>query len=386
MDIDGVTPDDLERIPHEIWKELRSTGEVIRLPAVGGWVVVGRELASAVMRDAVTFTVDDPRYSTGQVIGPSMLSLDGLEHLRHRTPFAAAFRPAEVTRRYAGFVDAEARRLVAALAPHGRGDLRAGLAGPLAVAVVAQSLGIDDLDPARLLAWYGRIVAAVEAVSIGEPVPEHARDAYRRLGRALTEAGRRRDSVLHDVSATLSTDESIANSAVFLFGGIETSEGMTANLLGHLLEDPRRLARLGTDRSLLENAIEESLRLEPAATRVDRYATTDVELGGRPIRAGDLVIVSLSAANRDPRAVERPDEFDMERPNARAHLTFAVGPHACLGAQLARMEARAAVTAVLELLPGIRLVEPVVTRGVVFRKPESVLAEWAVDGSAPPTL
>ena len=378
MDAADITAADLERDPHELWASLRRDQEIVWVPALDGWVVVGRDLAAAVMRDARTFTVDDPRFSTGQVIGPSMLSLDGAEHERHRSPFAHAFRPAEVTRRYDAFVVDTATRLVATVAPSGQGDLRRTLAGPLAVAVVARSLGLDDLEPDRLLSWYGQIVAAVEAVSIGDPIPAEAHEAYRRLGASLTAAGRRTESVLRDVSVTLSETETIANSAVFLFGGIETSEAMTSSLVAHLLQRPDQLDRLRHDRSLLDNAVEESLRLEPAAARVDRYATTDVELGGAPLRSGDLVIVSLSAANRDPRVFERPDEFLIERTNARSHLTFAVGPHACIGAQLARMEARAAVTAVLDLLPGLRLARPPLTRGIVFRKPDSVDAAWEV--------
>ena len=80
------------------------------------------------------------------------------------------------------------------------------------------------------------------------------------------------------------------------------------------------------DRSLIANAVEESLRLEPAAARVDRYATADTELAGASIRRGDLVIVSLTAANRDPATFPDPDRFDLSRPNSRSHLAFAQGP------------------------------------------------------------
>ncbi|MCU1395567.1 MAG: cytochrome [Ilumatobacteraceae bacterium] len=361
---------------HDALARLRAQAPIAWAPAIGAWVVTTREAASAVMRDAVTFTVDDPRFSTARVVGPSMLSLDGEAHARHRDPFAAAYRPAVVVERYGAVIVEVARTLVVDFEPRGEAELRRDLAGPLAVAVVALSLGLDDVDPHRLLGWYDRIVAAVEAVSVGEPIAANATDAYARLRDALISAVHRPGSVLLEASAVLDADELASNAAVFLFGGIETSEGMTANVLAHLLTNPDQLALVRADRSLIDAAVEESLRLEPAAARVDRYATRDVELGGASMRAGDFVIVSLAAANRDPEAFPEPDRFDVRRENARNHLAFAHGPHACIGAQLARMQTRAAVSAVLDLLPDAVLSESVEVTGMVFRKPRRVAVRW----------
>jgi cytochrome P450 len=378
MDASDVTLEDLDGRHHEVLAALRRVSPVAWVPAVGGWVVTGREDAVEVMREAVRFTVDDPRFSTAQVVGPSMLSLDGAEHERHRSPFAAAFRPSEVTRRYGEVVPRTARRLVADLAPRGAAELRRELAGPLAVAVVARSLGLERIDPAQLLEWYDAIVAGVAEIALGRPAGDDTWRAFGLLGEALAAAAHRPDSVLLEAAASLTTTEVVSNAAVFLFGGIETSEGMTANLLHHVLARPDVTARLRADRALIDVAVEESLRLEPAAARVDRFATCDLELAGASIRRGDLVIVSLAAANRDPAAYDEPDEFRLDRANGRSHVTFAQGPHACLGAQLARMETRAALDAVLDLLPDVELVEPPVTAGVIFRKPVAVHAHWSV--------
>ncbi len=181
---------------------------------------------------------------------------------------------------------------------------------------------------------------------------------------------------MHDVARSLSVNEVVSNAAVFLFGGIETSEGMTTNALRHLLEDPALWVAVVADPGLVEAAVEESLRLEPAAARVDRYATRDVDLGGVRVRRGDLVIVSLAGANRDPSVYEAPDRFDLGRPNARSHVAFAHGPHACLGAQLARLQTRAAVLAMIERMPSVRLVEAGPTTGAIFRKPAQLLVQW----------
>jgi len=132
------------------------------------------------------------------------------------------------------------------------------------------------------------------------------------------------------------------------------------------------------DRHLIGNAVEEALRLEPAAAVVDRYATTDVTVGTADIHGGDLVRISITAANRDPAVFTDPDRFDIHRGNARQHWAFAVGPHFCVGAQLARKEAVEAIIALLDRLPGLRL-DPNRTsapEGLVFRKPPALHVRW----------
>jgi cytochrome P450 len=165
-----------------------------------------------------------------------------------------------------------------------------------------------------------------------------------------------------------------------MFGGIETTEGMIANALLHLLSSPGQLALVLGDPGLVPAAVEESLRLEPAAAVVDRYATAGTRLGEAGIRAGDQVTVSIAGANRDPAVFGDPDAFDLRRPNAGRQLAFAHGPHFCLGAHLARLEAQVAVATVLARLPGLRL-DPghaSAPRGLVFRKPPDLRAQWDV--------
>jgi cytochrome P450 len=165
-----------------------------------------------------------------------------------------------------------------------------------------------------------------------------------------------------------------------MFGGIETSEGMTTSLFWHLLTTPGALEAVLADRSLVTNAVEESLRLEPAAGRVDRYATADVEIGGSTIRRGDLVIVSLTGANRDPATFPDPDRFEVQRENARTHLAFAQGPHACVGLHLARLETQVALETALDRWPNLRAdPDAAAPTGVVFRKPKRLPVTWDAD-------
>jgi cytochrome P450 len=361
---------------HAVLARLRERRPVAWVPALGGWLVLRRDLAIEVMVDAQTFTVDDPRFSTGRVVGPSMLTLDREEHARHRAPFAGPFRQQPVRERFADVVAREVDRLLDAI--EDTAELRREFAGPLAATVVTHALGLRDADTAAVLGWYDAIVAAVTEVTAGGEVPVSGRQAFDDL-RAAVEPVLARDpgtSVLADARAAggLAAPDVVSNAAVMLFGGIETTEGMIANAILHLLAAPEQLALVRDDPALLPNAIDESLRLEPAAAMVDRYATTDATLGDAAIRAGELVRVSVSAANRDPAAFPDPDRFDVTRANARQHLAFARGPHVCIGVHLARLEAHTAVGRLLERFPELRLdpERPSAPSGLVFRKPSEL--------------
>ncbi|MCX6412102.1 MAG: cytochrome P450 [Actinobacteria bacterium] len=341
---DWVTVEDLERDPHPTLARLRAVGPVVWVPALSGWMITTREDNLAAMRDDVGLTVDDPRFTTGQITGPSMLSTDGAEHARHRTPFARPFR--------------------------------------------LHALGLDIAAPDDILGWYARIVNAVQQLSAGAELPQDGLDAYADFAGALRialDAAEGESSLLAaalgDASA-LSRDELTSNAAVLLFGGIETTEGMIANLLHHLLSTGL-FAEVASDPVLLDSAIEESLRMEPAAAVLDRYATANLELAGVAIPRGDLVILSMASANRDEALFADPDRFDPRRANAKLHTTFATGPHVCLGMHLARLEAREAITGLARRLPELQAdaTRPSQPQGLVFRKPPSIWATWHANGA-----
>ena len=233
-----------------------------------------------------TFTVDDPRFSTAQVIGPSMLSLDGDEHARHRAPFAGPFRPGAVSERFADVAAAEAERLVDAIAPDGRAELRRAFAGPMAAAIVTRALGLAGEEADDVLGWYDAIVASVTSITAG--------DGPTRGGRRGVHALRER---LEEVIADPSGDSLLAAAAAAEGGahrrpdrlqrrgaavrrdrddrGDDRQRGADAARSG-----PTQLAAARADPAALDAAIDESLRLEPAAAVIDRYATADVTLGG----------------------------------------------------------------------------------------------------------
>jgi cytochrome P450 len=378
----GVTIDELAADPHPVLKRLREHEPVAWIPALDGWLVTRYDLVVQAMRDPATFTVDDPRFSTAQVVGASMLSLDGSEHARHRAPFVAPFRPGPVRERFAALTAEEAQQLIAQIRPHGAAELRRAFAGPLAASIVARALGLSRDEAGDVLGWYDAIVAAVTEITAGgEPAATagaavaELRDRLREVIRAPGER-----SLLAAAAAVsdLSEEQIISNAAVLLFGGIETTEGMIANAVLHLLRHPDALARVDAEPKLLDAAIEESLRLEPAAAVIDRYATAATTLGGAHIAAGQLVRLSIAGANRDPAVFPDPDLLDLDRSNGRRHLAFAQGPHVCVGVHLARLEARTGVAALFDQLPGLRLdpARPSHIRGLVFRKPPALHVTW----------
>ncbi len=387
----SVTTGRLDDDLHPTLAGLRSTEPISWLPSLGGWLVTGYAEALEVLRQPASFTVDDERFTTGRVVGPSMLSTDGIDHQLHRRPFEPLFRRASV----AGFTDtirATAAELVDGFTDQREAELRSAYAAPLAVSVIAAFLGFHGgagtgADVAavdrRLLTAYRTIVDTVVGLAAGRTDPADASGAMDDLGDLLDRTVRH-GGVLAELAARPDVDGDMlrSNVAVILFGAIETCEGMTANAIGHVLTDQEVTDRIRGGDADIDRVVNESLRLEPAAAVVDRYATTDVDLQTRngvvTIAAGDLVEVSLAGANRDPAVFVDPDRFDPDRARIGHHLAFARGPHVCLGLHLAKLQAAIALQTLLMKLPNVELDAGRSTppRGSIFRKPERVVARW----------
>ncbi len=386
-----VTIDQLTDDLHPTLARLRASEPISWLPSIGGWLVTGYGGALEVLRDPVRFTVDDERFTTGRVVGPSMLSTDGEAHRAHRGPFEPLFRRASVVE-MTGTIRSTAADLVEELNSGGAAELRTAYAAPLAVSVIAAFLGFHDdrttaADVAevdsRLLKAYRTIVDTVVGLGTGAADPDDAADAMADLGQLIEQAIGAGGPLAQLIERGGVAEEQLrSNVAVILFGAIETCEGMTANAIAHVLAD-RFCAERIRDRSVdVDRVVNESLRLEPAAAVVDRYATADIDLPGPTgtvsIVAGDLVEVSLAGANRDPNVFDHPDRFDPGRAGVGQHLAFARGPHVCLGLHLAKLQTAVALETLLMMLPTIRLDEANSTpsRGHIFRKPERLGAVW----------
>jgi len=330
----SISLDDLTNRLDDVLVALRTEGPVSWLPAIDGWFVTGWSAAVEVQRDDKRFTVDDERFSTAQVVGPSMLSLDGSEHRRHRQPFVAPLLRSAVNENLRPLVDRQAAKIVEQIKRREllandnsqlrRCDLRAELAAPLAVASIIDVLELP-VTQTEVLSWYRAIVEAVEAISVGRQPLAPAQQARSELMAVVSEVSQRSRGVLHEVAETglLSAEELASNVVVVMFGAIETGEGMIATAAFHLLTNPPWIESLKTNPSGINAFVEESLRLDPPAAVIDRYATVTSEISGTTIEAGELVRISLTGANRDPAVFDRPDNFDPTRSRSSRALTLA---------------------------------------------------------------
>jgi cytochrome P450 len=173
----------------------------------------------------------------------------------------------------------------------------------------------------------------------------------------------------------LSDEEIFSFLRLLLPAGVETTYRATGNMLFSLLSNSDQLEAVRSDRELIPQAIEESLRLETPLLNITRLATKDAEVGGALIPAGSTVMLMLAAANRDEARYPDPDNYDVLRASPKPHISFGHGPHACLGTHLARLEMRVALNLLLDRLPNLRLDpegdDPHI-RGQVFRSPTSL--------------
>src|SRR5215207_2149953 len=358
---------------------LATTEPLTWCPAMGGWLVTGRELAREVLGSAARFTVEAEPNLVRASLGRMMLTTDGAEQERGRRPFEEPFRLRPVRERFEAPVRARVDALVGALPPSGDVDLGTVFAAPFAIGVACDLLGLDTLDPARMRAMYEDFASAM--VYDGDPEPQRRADAAREtlnaLLRAEIGAARKRGGgsvtavVALDPGRGLSDDEIVAQLRVILFGAIETVESELLNTVLLLLEHPEELARVRADGSLLPNAIEEAMRLVPPVSFIERWSAEALELGGVALGRGEFVGISVPAANRDPETFPEPERFDVGRGNARHHLGFSHGAHHCLGFNLARLQGAMALDALLRRFGDLELVRersgP--PDGFAFRKP-----------------
>ncbi len=334
-------------------------------------------LSSDRVRPLMSARAEQPERAASQDASQRMLALisewmvvtDPPAHTRLRRHSGAAFkqqRIAAMEERIQTLVDG----LVDDFGDGGpRGDLIAGVAYPLPAIVIAEMLGAPPADRDRFREWSDELAL----VAFGAGGDARA-ERHERALRGLEEmAGYFRDLIArrrHDpggdmLSAMmagdptggqteLSDDELVGMCALLLFAGHETTTNAVANAIRLLTADPALRDRVRDDPALVPPAVEEALRLEGPIKVLVRWVVEDHELRGRTIRAGERVYLLLPGANRDPERFEDPDDVVLtrSRPN---HVAFGRGIHACIGAQLARIETRIAVGTLLRRLPGLRV-------------------------------
>jgi cytochrome P450 len=363
--------------PYPQYAALRATAPVYRHP-FGFWVLTRYEDVSWLLRAGLS--VEDRHMADSglrrlreSVYGAeaaaaerlSMLDRDPPDHTRLRRLVSKAFTPRAVQAlepRITGLAD----EMLDAIARAGRADLVEAFAFPLPFTVIAEMLGTPPADHARIRELTGTVVRSLEPVAdpalaaaivaadaeltatAGEMIAWKRRNPASDLLTAMINA--------EDDGDMLSDDELVAQTLLLYIAGHETTVNLIAGGTLALLCNPGQLALLRGDPGLAGSAVEELLRYDSPVQASRRVTTGPVTLRETQIPPGAFVMASLASANRDER-FWGPDasELRLDRPNARQHLSFGAGPHHCLGASLARLEARIAFGRITARFPGLAL-------------------------------
>ena len=371
-----LTSAEVREDPYPTYHALRRIDPVHRLRLVDAWVLTRYRDVEAVLRDHRRF--GNAGRILVQTVPLSLLDLDPPEHTRLRALVSKAFTPKAVAM-LRTHIEETTAHLLDAVAGTDRFDLIAALAYPLPVTIIAEMLGVRPRDRDRFEEWSNSLALSVDPlVSRGQVdrIRNAAEEAYAYFETIIDERRRRpREDLVSALLAAeeegdrLTHEELLSAMLLILMAGFETTRNLIGNGMLALLRNPHQMQRLRRDRELLDPAIDELLRYDSPGQLNGRRAREDVELGGKRIRAGDVVIAVIGAANRDPEVFDDPDALDIGR-REQSHLSFGRGIHYCLGAALAVMEARIVFAAVLDRFASIRLAaEPrhrttVVLRGV----------------------
>tara|TARA_B100000945_G_scaffold159657_1_gene128188 strand:+ start:4025 stop:5317 length:1293 start_codon:yes stop_codon:yes gene_type:complete len=295
-----------------------------------------------------------------------LLNADPPEHRRQRKAVNRAFRPTRL-RGMEPMIEEVTSDLIDEILDKGESEFVSEFAVGLPMTIIAVALGVETDDLATFKRWSDDLV-----MPVGNPDPttEKVRDYLISLSEFNEFFGNllqlRRQSPQEDIIsdvATAEVNDEMLNEAEmlsmlqqFLVAGNETTTKLLTNLMHHLAEEEGLEERLRNDPSLIDNFIEEGLRFEAPVGGLFRMAKEDTTVGETQLREGDHIWLIFAAANRDPDMFSQPDTFSVDRENARDHLAFGHGEHFCIGAMLARLEARVAVEQLLERLENIRLI------------------------------
>ncbi|HUE09154.1 MAG TPA: cytochrome P450 [Acidimicrobiales bacterium] len=334
-----------------------------------------------VLRDGETFS---SAHIIDLIMGPIMgehimLGMDDPEHRRYRAIVSTAFRQKVLAQWEQELVVDVANELIDAFTERGSADLVREFNFPFPTKVISGILGLPREDYRQFQRWTTAILSFFtkldEAIVASQEVKDY-------MAVVLAERRREpREDLISELAQAELDGERLSDEEIFSFlrlllpAGVETTYRATGNMLFSLLSNDEQLEAVRSDRDLIPQAIEESLRLETPLLNITRLATKDAEVGGVPIPAGSTVMLMLAAANRDEARYPKPDDYDILRTDPKPHISFGHGPHACLGTHLARLEMRVALNLLLDRLPNLRLDpdgdDPHI-RGQVFRSPTSL--------------
>jgi cytochrome P450 len=347
--------------PFPWYEQMRRESPVVPDAATGGWMVFGFDDVRTVLSDHARFSSDFSRLSGGDRsgLGASVISTDPPRHRQLRNLVTQAFTPKGVEAlrpRIEAIVDG----ILDEVRGQGAMDVVQELAYPLPVIVIAEMLGIPSEDRARFKRWSDEVVAPASGLGDMELTSAHYEMGAYFMDLLQERRSNPRDDLISALIAAeiegehLSEIELIGFCMLLLVAGNETTTNLIANAILCLDENPAAAAALRSNPRLLPGAIEEALRHRSPVQSMFRVTTEPVELSGTLIPADQSVVAWIGSANRDPAQFPAADDFQVDRSPNR-HLAFGHGIHFCLGAPLARLEARIALSALLDQLGEFRI-------------------------------
>ena len=383
-----ITLAELDRDPYPLYARLRAEEPVSWAPAVNLWLVTRWEDVQAIGLDHATFSTDLADSTLTRTLGRHMMHADDAYHQRVRAIVEPALQPGGVRARAEAVVPQLIERLIADFREHGEVDLVEAFSEPLSVRALQHVIGIQDVSEQLPRRWFIGLAAGGSNFE-RDPGKQALGDAASRevdatlaplLDRLEHEPdGSLLSAMLHSSAGSerLTRAEIGANIKLTIIGGMQEPRDVIGTALFGLLSNPEQATALRAEPALARKAVEEAMRwISPVGT-LTRETATDVSLSGVTLPAGTRVGAVLASANRDERHWTKPDRFDLQRREG-PHLAFGVGPHFCVGAWLARYEARLALATLFEQLPNLRLdpERPPTFRGWEFRGPTDLHLRW----------
>ena len=379
--VNMVSPEVLE-CPYPYYQRVREEAPVHQTP-LGFWAVSRYEDVLSVVRNPEVFsslaqsnsfvTTPPPEVieiaKQGYPRVNTLLSNDPPSHTQFRNLVNKAFLPKRVAQ-LEDSIRKIANDLIDAFIHDGKVDLVEQFAVGVPLTVIADALGVDRADMPKFKKWSDDSVAPLSGMLTPDRQIEcaHSRIEFQKymVDRVHEREANLRDDLLSDlVSARFDSGERAGEGmtmaemldviAQLLVAGNETTTKLIAAATLMLIENPEQMAKVRADHSLIPNLVEGALRMEAPVQMLPRFTKEDVEVGGVAIPKGSVVMAMYGCANRDGAKYPNPDMFDIERDNARTQMAFGQGPHFCVGAALARSEARIAFELLLSRLNNIAL-------------------------------
>jgi hypothetical protein len=361
--------------PYPVYQRLRESDPVHWDESLHGWVLTRYDDVAWALKSLSSDRVSLARErfrgagfdALWDALAALMLQRDEPDHTRLRALVQKAFHRASVEQ-WTGSVERRIRELLAPGLARGQMDFVWDFAVPLPILVISELVGIPAADREQVKRWcddFSTVAVNFYANISSEQLARGLQSVteFRAYLDARIEECQRapREDLLsalvlaeHD-GHRLSVDELLANAILLLNAGNETTCNLLGNGLVPLLAHPEQRERLRAEPALIPGAVEECLRYDSPVQFLGRIAAEDADCAGTPIRRGQLVLAVMAAANRDPAHFPEPDRFDAFR-QENFHLAFGHGHHHCVGAELARLEARIAFTILLTELETLELV------------------------------